>query len=50
MHADTVAGLMQEAGYPEDSIQRVKRMINKLDLKTDPENQVSSSAALDLLL
>jgi hypothetical protein len=40
-HADTVAGVMAAAGYGEASIARVKRLINKLDLKSDPENQAS---------
>lgn len=44
MHADTVAEVMQDAGYTEASIQRVKRLINKQDLKTDPENQVVEDA------
>jgi hypothetical protein len=30
---------MRAEGYPEASVARVGRMINKLDLKTDPENQ-----------
>ncbi|KAI8473298.1 MAG: hypothetical protein J3K34DRAFT_411552 [Monoraphidium minutum] len=43
-HADTVAGVMEAAGYDAASVARAKRLINKLDLKTDPENQVLEDA------
>eukprot|EP00878_Enallax_costatus_P023730 GHUV01025267.1.p1 GENE.GHUV01025267.1~~GHUV01025267.1.p1 ORF type:complete len:240 (+),score=68.58 GHUV01025267.1:1494-2213(+) len=39
-HAATVVGLMQQAGYDQDSQDRVTRIILKKDLKKDPENQV----------
>ncbi len=38
-HAETVAGLMKEAGYEEQKIQRVKTLILKKDLRGDPETQ-----------
>jgi len=43
-HADTVAALMRAAGYEEPSIARVKRMINKMDIKSDAESQVVEDA------
>ncbi|GBF91762.1 hypothetical protein Rsub_04066 [Raphidocelis subcapitata] len=43
-HADTVAALMAAEGYEEAPVARVRRLINKLDLKTDPENQVLEDA------
>lgn len=39
-HADTVVGLMQQAGYDATACEKVKRWILKKDIKTDPENQV----------
>ena len=43
-HADTVAGLMREAGYPEETIGRVRRLITKKDLGRDPETQTLEDA------
>lgn len=39
-HADRVAELMAEAGYAQAEIDRVKVMIQKRGIKTDPEVQV----------
>lgn len=39
-HAATVVGIMQHAGYDQESQDRVTRFILKKDLKKDPENQV----------
>ena len=43
-HADTVAAVMSRHGYGGGAVERVKRMINKLDVNTDPENQVGGCA------
>ena len=39
-HAETVAGLMRDAGYEEAGIQKVKTLILKKDLKNDLETQI----------
>ena len=39
-HADRVAGLMRDAGYGQDSCQRVGRMLRKEGIKRDPETQM----------
>lgn len=38
-HADCVAALMQEAGYDSSAIDRVKSLLQKRGIKTDPEAQ-----------
>ena len=38
-HADCVADLMQEAGYDSSAIDRVKSLLQKRGIKTDPEAQ-----------
>ena len=38
-HADCVAALMQEAGYDSSAIDRVKALLQKRGIKTDPEAQ-----------
>ena len=38
-HADYVAALMQEAGYDSSAIDRVKSLLQKRGIKTDPEAQ-----------
>lgn len=43
-HADTIAGLMREEGYPDDAIQRVRTLIGKRQLGTDPETQTLEDA------
>lgn len=42
-HAKTVAGVMQEAGYPDGMIERVRRLILKKDL-SDPDTQTIEDA------
>lgn len=39
-HADMAAGLMREAGYEDEIIERVKKAIGKRGLKVNPETQV----------
>ncbi len=39
-HAETAGNLMQNAGYGDEMIARVKAIISKKDLKTDPETQM----------
>ena len=39
-HAETVGGLLQQAGYDDDSIARVKQMVGKRGLKTNPDTQL----------
>ncbi|MBI5430716.1 MAG: DUF4202 domain-containing protein [Nitrosomonadales bacterium] len=39
-HADTAGKLMQEAGYDDDMIARVKTIVGKKELKTNPETQM----------
>ncbi|MDB5246212.1 MAG: hypothetical protein JWQ40_606 [Segetibacter sp.] len=43
-HAETAGELMSEAGYPEDEINAVKRIIRKEQLRTDEEVQVMEDA------
>lgn len=50
LHADTVAGVMQAEGYDEPSIARVRRIILKKDLATDPETQTIEDALCLLFL
>lgn len=38
-HASTVEKIMEESGYPEEDIKRVKQLLLKRGLKTDPEVQ-----------
>lgn len=39
-HAETTAKILQAAGYSDDVIRRVKKLLRKEHLKTDPECQV----------
>ena len=39
-HADTVGGIMQEAGYGAEMIERVKTIVGKKALKVNPETQM----------
>ncbi len=39
-HADTVAGLLVNAGYENELIERVKRAVAKQSLKTNPDTQL----------
>ena len=43
-HADTVAGLMREEGYSDDAIQRVRILMGKRQLGSDPETQTLEDA------
>ncbi len=43
-HADTVEGLMREEGYPDDAIQRVRTLMGKRQLGSDPETQTLEDA------
>ncbi|OPX54197.1 protein of unknown function [Oceanospirillum multiglobuliferum] len=39
-HAETAAALMAETGYPQADVERVKSLIQKKQLKQDPEVQI----------
>ena len=39
-HAETVAGLMQQVGYDEESIERVKKAVGKRGIKVNPDTQL----------
>ena len=43
-HADTIAGLMREAGYPDETIRRVRTLMGKRELGRDPETQTLEDA------
>lgn len=43
LHAGKVSGFMREAGYPEESIQKVQRIILKKNIR-DPESQAVEDA------
>ena len=43
-HADTIAGLMREAGYLEEHIQRVREIMGKRRLQDDPDTQTLEDA------
>jgi len=43
-HAETVAGLMREAGYGEEAIQRVRLIMSKRRLQDDPDTQTLEDA------
>lgn len=43
-HMDTVARLMQDAGYPAPAIERVRVLMSKRQLADDPETQVLEDA------
>jgi hypothetical protein len=43
-HAQTVAELMREAGYPAATIERVQQIMSKRQLGTDPETQTLEDA------
>ncbi len=44
-HADTAAELLQQAGYDEDVIERVKLAIGKKKLKDNPDTQILEDIA-----
>ena len=39
-HAETAAGLMQQVGYDEESIERVKKAVGKKGIKVNPDTQL----------
>ena len=39
-HAETAGSLMKEAGYDDEMIERVKSIVGKKNLKTNPETQL----------
>lgn len=43
-HAETVARLMQEVGYPEDAVQRVRVIMGKRQLPQDADTQTLEDA------
>jgi hypothetical protein len=43
-HAETVAGLMAEAGYAADAIDRVRRLMSKRELSEDADTQTLEDA------
>ncbi|SFK95332.1 protein of unknown function [Nitrosomonas aestuarii] len=44
-HADTVAGLLKKAGYDNQFIARVKQIVGKKSLKTNPDTQLMEDTA-----
>ncbi|SER58959.1 protein of unknown function [Nitrosomonas sp. Nm51] len=44
-HADTAAGLLEQAGYQQPFIARVKKIIGKQSLKTNPDAQLLEDVA-----
>ena len=44
-HAERLAGLMAETGYPPDDCARVARIVRKLGIKRDPEVQTLEDVA-----
>ncbi len=44
-HADTAAKLLEEAGYDEETIERVKLAIGKKNLKHNPDTQILEDIA-----
>jgi hypothetical protein len=39
-HADTAGSLMQQAGYDDEMVDRVKKIVGKKGLKVNPETQM----------
>ncbi len=44
-HAETAGNLMREAGYDEEMTERVKTIVSKKGLKTNPETQLMEDVA-----
>ena len=44
-HADTVAALMQQTGYDEADLERVRKMVGKKGLKVNPDTQLLENIA-----
>ncbi len=45
MHADLAAGVLEEVGYEPDTVARVKKILTKRGLKSDPEVQLLEDTA-----
>jgi len=44
-HAETAAGLLAQAGYTEDVIDRVRKAVGKKEVKTNPDTQMLEDVA-----
>ncbi len=44
-HADTVGELMRQVGWPEESIERVKKAVGKRGIKVNPDSQLLEDIA-----
>ncbi len=44
-HADTVGELMRQVGWPEESIERVKKAVGKRGIKINPDSQLLEDIA-----
>ena len=44
-HADVAGKLMQQAGYDEEMVERVKKVVSKRGLKVNPETQLMEDVA-----
>ena len=44
-HADLAGKLMQEAGYDDEMVERVKKVVSKRGLKVNPETQMMEDVA-----
>ena len=44
LHADEVAGILEQVGYEQSTIERVQRIVAKRDLGTDPDVQLLEDA------
>ena len=44
-HAETTANLLSQAGYPDETIERVKQAVGKKNLKTNPDTQLVEDVA-----
>jgi len=44
-HAETAASLLAQAGYPEETLDRVRNAVGKRELKTNPDTQLVEDVA-----
>jgi hypothetical protein len=44
-HAETAASLLAQAGYPEETLERVRNAVGKRELKTNPDTQLVEDVA-----
>jgi hypothetical protein len=44
-HAETTAGMLSQAGYSEEVLERVKKAVGKRELKTNPDTQLVEDVA-----